>query len=202
MSNKDLFEIIKDTLESRPHVRVRDREAAYTEASVLIPLFRDNGKYKVLFTKRTDQVETHKGQISFPGGAKDEEDGSIRETALREAYEEIGLIEKDVTILGRTDETLTFVSNFVIHPFVGYIPHPYNFNLSREEVERIINVPLDVFFVEKSQRKQETFKHNGKTFQTPSYNYKGNIIWGATARIMENFIDIIWEKLGLPAGGE
>ena len=123
--NKSLTEIIKETLGARKP-KGMDREKYY-HAGVLIPLFRENGKYKILFTKRTDMVEHHKGQISFPGGGVEKDDRSVMETALRETQEEIGLMKEEVEILGRTDDILTLVSNFVITPFVGLIPFPYDF---------------------------------------------------------------------------
>ena len=89
LSQKDLYEIIKEVLSSRSPKRIPDETSSYIHAAVLFPLFRANGEYGVLFTQRTQTVENHKGQISFPGGAVEAEDGSLEETALREAHEEI-----------------------------------------------------------------------------------------------------------------
>ena len=143
-------------------------------------------------------MEHHKGQISFPGGTVDKEDGTFEETALREAFEEIGLLREDVTILGRIDDTRTVVSNFIIHPFVGLIPHPYNFRINPEEVKRLIEVPFEVFLINRSTDKMSDIEHEGVTFQSLTYLYNGEVIWGATARIIKNFIEIIGEKLDLP----
>ena len=198
-NQKDISLIIKETLSTRSHTPVQDRNSSCIHAAVLIPLFRDkDGKHKILFTERTDRVEHHKGQISFPGGTVDKEDGTFEETALREAFEEIGLLREDVTILGRIDDTRTVVSNFIIHPFVGLIPHPYNFRINPEEVKRLIEVPFEVFLINRSTDKMSDIEHEGVTFQSLTYLYNGEVIWGATARIIKNFIEIIGEKLDLP----
>ncbi|MFC1821666.1 NUDIX hydrolase [Thermodesulfobacteriota bacterium] len=194
-NHKNLPYEIKELLNSRRRQEIEPASDALTRAAVLIPLFREDDEYKVLLTKRTNQVETHKGQISFPGGAVEDDDGSYQDTALREADEEIGLQRKDVTILGRIDDALTLVSQFIIYPFVGLIPHPYDFEISHEEVDRIISVPLNVFFVDHPPVKKDTIEIDGITYQSPNWEYGDDIIWGATARIMDNFVNIIAEKI-------
>jgi len=121
-NQKDLPQAIKEILSARTPKRIPDEKCLYKHAGVLVPIFRQGGDYMILFTKRTNKLEHHKGQISFPGGSVDEEDNSVRDTALREAREEIGLLKEDVEILGRIDDTLTVVSDFIGHPFVGLIP--------------------------------------------------------------------------------
>ena len=121
----------------------------------------------------------------------DKEDGSFEETVLREANEEIGLLREDVTILGQIDDTLTVVSNFIVHPFVGLIPYPYPFRMNTEEVQRIIQVPLKIFLSDNPKYKGDYFEYEGVIHSTPTYTYKGDTIWGATARIMENFMGIL-----------
>ena len=197
-NQKALPLIIKEILRARTPKRIRDEQRTYKHAGVLVPIFEQGGDYIILFTKRTDKVEHHKGQISFPGGSVDKEDNSVKETALREAREEIGLLEKDVEILGRIDDTLTIVSDFIVHPFVGLIPNPYKFTINTDEVERLIKVPLMVFHPENSGNKGTDFEFEGKAYRTPTYEYNGDIIWGATARIMDIFINIIGHKLPLP----
>jgi 8-oxo-dGTP pyrophosphatase MutT (NUDIX family) len=194
----NLSQIIKETLTSRSPQRIRSEQPKYKRAAVLIPFFEEAGDYKILFTKRTNRVEHHKGQISFPGGSVDEEDDTVVETVLREAQEEIGLERDDVEILGRIDDALTIVTDFVIHPFVGMIKYPYDFTLNEAEVKRLIRVPLSVFHPEISQKKAYTVESRGVTFETLAYEYKGDFIWGATARIMDNLMDIIGHKLPLP----
>jgi len=199
-NNQDLPLIIKDVLSSRSPEIIDDNQALYRHAAVLIPIFRDNGEYKIIFTKRTNRVEEHKGQISFPGGAVDKEDVSLEETALREANEEVGLLREDVTVLGRTDDALTLASNYIIHPFVGFIPYPYPFRINPVEVKRIIEVPLRLFSVEDHIDKTGPVEYEGVTYESLIYPYQGDVIWGASARIMENFIEILDEKISLPLG--
>jgi 8-oxo-dGTP pyrophosphatase MutT (NUDIX family) len=202
MNQKDLCEIIKEVLSSRSPKRIPDEKSQYIHAAVLFPLFSVNGEYGVLFTQRTQTVENHKGQISFPGGAVEAEDGSLEETALREAHEEVGLLSKDVEILGQLDDTTTVVSNFVVHPFVGIIPYPYDFKINAEEVDKLIEVPFWVFLSDDPKYKRDSAEFEGVTYPTPAYLYKGDLIWGATARIIEGFTGFLKRELDLPANSE
>jgi len=170
----------------------------YRHAGVLLPLFEEGGICKVLFTERTHRVEHHKGQISFPGGAVDKEDASIEDTVLRETYEEIGLSEKDIQLLGRIDDVLTLASNYVVHPVVGMITCMDDLVISRAEVKRVIKVPLSLFYCGNSDNRRYSVEYEGVTYETPAYEYGKHLIWGATARMMENFIEIIGDKLLLP----
>ena len=113
--------------------------ANLVRSAVIIPIYDKQGQYYILFTKRTQEVKDHKGQISFPGGAYQEEDGTLVNTALRECAEEIGLMPGDVEILGELDDFVTQVSNYIISPFVGLIPWPYQFKMNEEEIEEILN---------------------------------------------------------------
>jgi len=192
--------LIRESLSVRSRNIIHDEKQLYEHAGVLVPIIEEVGILSVLLTKRTDMVEHHKGQISFPGGSVDEEDGSVKETALREAQEEIGLQRKDVEILGRLDDTLTLISSFIVHPFVGFVPYPYNFSINRTEVERLINVPLSVFNTKSSGPERNSVEFEGMTYQSQSYSYNGDLIWGATARIMQNFMNIIGNKLLLLEG--
>ena len=160
-------------------------------AAVLIPLFKAGSEYRILFTKRTDSVEVHKGQISFPGGRIEEEDGSPLETALREADEEVGLSRKDVTVLGRMDDARTVSSNYIVHPFVGLIPYPYEFKTSEREVKELLEVPFQVFLSGDSAGESTPVLYEGAFYHGLAYRYKGEVIWGATARIMLNLVDLV-----------
>lgn len=189
-----LPDVIRQILDSREPRVIKDAPPHYRHAGVLIPLLVEEGMYKVLFTKRTDKVEHHKGQLSFPGGAVDDQDRSIEETALRESHEEIGLGRGDVEILGRIDDVLTTQSNFIVHPFVGLIFGPYNFEINEFEVKRLIKVPWDTIVANSLENRIYTIKSEGKTYQTPAFKHNGDLIWGATAYMLENFIEILTHK--------
>jgi len=174
--------------------RIKDRDADYTQACVLLPLFIRDGRYWLLFTRRTDTVEYHKGEISFPGGVVDENDDSLERTAKRETFEEIGVREKDIEIMGQLDDMTTMMSRFIIHPFVGVIPFPYAFNINKREVEQLIEVPLR-FLLDPSQPQPFSIDYRGDRFETPAFIYRGSVIWGATERILENFINLMRPRI-------
>jgi 8-oxo-dGTP pyrophosphatase MutT (NUDIX family) len=158
-------------------------------AAVLLPLFQKNRKTHILLTKRTDKVEHHKGQISFPGGAFHYEDLDCLTTALRETEEEIGMAMDAVEVLGELDHMVT-MSNFRICPYVGLIPYPYPFKLSTFEVERLIELPLN-YLINQAALKEGPVTFEGQTVVNLSIEYQGDIIWGATARILKNLSDIL-----------
>ncbi|MEI6289514.1 MAG: CoA pyrophosphatase [Chloroflexota bacterium] len=154
-------------------------------AAVLLPLTMVDGDWQVLFTRRTDIVEHHKGQVSFPGGAADPDDAGIEDTALREADEEIGLSRTDVRILGKLGEMLT-VTNFYITPIVGVFDWPYAFKVHTIEVGRVFTLPLK--WLSDRDNWQEFIR---KETQRPVITYSpydGELLWGVTARITVEFI--------------
>jgi len=192
--------IIKEILGARDPKVIKDgQQPGYRHAGVLLPLLVEEGLCKVLLTRRTDRVEHHKGQISFPGGAVDKEDATIEETVLRETYEEIGLSREHIEILGRIDDVLTMASNYVVHPFVGCITHLNDLVINRAEVERVVKAPLSLFHRANSEKKKYSVEYEGVIYETPAYKYGEHTIWGATARMMENFMEIIGDKLCLPS---
>ncbi len=198
MLNLDQFkEDLKVILAHRERERIQANGTDYTQASVLLPLFIRDGQYWLLLTKRTNTVEYHKGEVSFPGGVVDEYDDSPERTAKRETFEEIGVREDDIEILGQLDDMTTMMSRFIIHPFVGAVPFPYVFKINKREVEHLIEVPLR-FFLDPSQLKPFSINYGGDIFETPTFIYKGTVIWGATERILENFISLIRSKIKLP----
>jgi len=162
-----------------------------TRAAVLIPLYQKEGEYYMLLTKRTEEVEVHKGQLSFPGGAWDEHDADLLATALRESFEEVGLRAQDVEILGELDDAPTVTSNFAVTPFVAVIPYPYEFRVSQREVEELVEVPLSAL-LDRSNFSRELLQRKGQTILSYNYRYRNHVIWGATARILKGFLDLIF----------
>ena len=183
----DMEKKIKKILACRGKTCIQDDRL--TRAAVLIPLFKKRGEYHLLFTRRTDQVEHHKGQISFPGGRKDEADEDLLTTALREAEEEMGIHKKDVRILGELDDICT-VTKFCVSPFVGLIPYPYSFKVNPREIEEVIEVPLSVF-LEKSNFRKEFRELQGKMWPVYFYRHDHHTIWGATASIVKQLLDLL-----------
>lgn len=157
-------------------------------SAVLVPIYYKEGQCYILFTRRTEKVKEHKGQISFPGGAR--QDGeNLLDTALRESREEIGLTPADVEILGQLDDTLTVVSNYIVTPFVGVIPWPYELKADGWETDEIIEAPITALLTNAS-REKKTEVIDGKKVTSYFYHYQGRVIWGATARILHQFLDI------------
>jgi 8-oxo-dGTP pyrophosphatase MutT (NUDIX family) len=166
-------------------------DPARIPSAVLIPLYQEQGQYHIVFIKRTDTVKTHKGQISFPGGGREKGDKTLRDTAIREACEEIGLRPEDIEILGEMDDEITTTSNYIVTPFVAVIPWPYKFTLEKAEVAEIISVPLSALQDKTSLKTDIETLDGGIVVDSYNYRYKGKIIWGATARILYKLLDII-----------
>lgn len=170
-------------------------DTSLTPSAVLVPIYCREGEYYILFTKRSEKVKNHKGQISFPGGTYENGDGSLLNTALRESDEEIALMARDVEVLGELDDTVTIVSSYIVSPFVVVIPWPYQFKVDGKEIERIIEVPISAL-MDKSCLREETSMVEGEAVDLYYYHYRDEVIWGATARILTQFLDIIRRVVG------
>ncbi len=157
-------------------------------SAVLLPIYNRQGQLQLLFIKRTETVREHKGQISFPGGTCEEGETAL-DTALRECREEIGLHAEDVEVLGEMDDYITTTSNYIVTPFVVMIPWPYQFKMHREEVDEIIEVPISAL-LDDNCLNQDSEIINGELVDSYAYHYQGRVIWGATARILNSFLDI------------
>jgi len=189
MADMELRKRIRKVLsERRRRTASTDR---WTRAAVLVPLFKKGGRPYVLFTKRTERVKHHKGQISFPGGVVDEGDENMEATALRETFEEIGLHRENAEILGKLDDAFTVTSGYLITPVVAEIPHPYPFSINEDEIEELIEIPLEAF-LDQDHWTTEMRSDGPKTVLSYSFEYEGRIIWGATARIMRQFLDALF----------
>jgi 8-oxo-dGTP pyrophosphatase MutT (NUDIX family) len=147
----------------------------------------------VVLTRRRADLRSHAGEISFPGGRRDPEDADLSETALREAEEEIGLARSDVRLLGALEPTPTWVTNYVIHPFVGLIPAGRVWEMSPREVEAVLELPLRAL---RESRTRTQMQRRGVSFETDAYILDGHLIWGATARILELLLEREAELLG------
>ncbi len=184
---KDFVDQIRTILSSRKRSVIE--HPPFSHAAVLVPLFKKGEGCHLLFTRRSNQVKYHKGEISFPGGVVDEEDLELVNTALREAHEEIGLEENDVEILGILDDIVT-VTQFIVTPIVGLFPYPYPFKVSEVEIAELIEVPIPLLLREESFSEKEIVR-GGQKEVVYAYQYGGHTIWGATARILKQFLELI-----------
>ena len=184
---REMTEQLRQSLSRRQKQHIID--TSRVAAAVLVPIYYKQGEYYILFTKRTEKVKEHKGEISFPGGAYQEGDRTLLDTALRECAEEISLPADEVEVLGELDDIASRTSNYIISPFVALIPWPHRLKVDGEEAEEIIEVPIQALLDEDCMR-QETEIVNGKEVPLYFYHYKGKVIWGATARILNLFLDI------------
>ena len=187
MKIEELADITRRRLGARQRRVVPD--GPLIKAAVLLPIV-DRGEPMILFTKRTDRVGSHKGQISFPGGVIEPADATPLDAALRECEEEIALPRSTVEPLGMLDDTETVATSFVITPFVGLVRHPVAWQPDGEEVERIIEVPYKALIEEGSFR-VEMVTRDGVTRPVYYFDYEGDTIWGATARILVHYLELL-----------
>jgi 8-oxo-dGTP pyrophosphatase MutT (NUDIX family) len=178
---------IQEILCSRLRSEVEDPKLIC--AAVLVPLLYKKGEWHILVTQRTQHVEHHKGQISFPGGACDPEDADLQATALRETFEEIGVPPGSVKILGALDDFVT-ITDFVVTPFVGVIPYPFPYQLNGQEVDVVVEVPLS-HLQDRAHLRVEQLEYQGHLHQVLFWDYGPYTIWGATARILKGLLDLL-----------
>jgi 8-oxo-dGTP pyrophosphatase MutT (NUDIX family) len=154
-------------------------------AAVLVPLLWQDDQWSLLFTRRTDRVESHKGQVSFPGGGCDPGETTPEETALREAWEEIGLEPGRVRVLGRLANMIT-ITSFRVTPVVGVIDWPAVFMVGQHEVARIFTIPLSWLA---DTRNRWEFPVPGRNRSLIAFHpFDGELLWGATARMTVDFL--------------
>ena len=157
-------------------------------AAVLVPLASVDGEWHLLYTRRTDRVESHKGQVSFPGGACDEGETTPEQTALREAHEEVGILPQDVRVLGRLTNMIT-ITHFRVTPVVGVVPWPYVFRVGNDEVARVFTIPLE-WLAEPRNRWEFPFPERKRAL-IAYHPYDGELLWGATARMTVDFLNLL-----------
>ena len=158
-------------------------------SAVLIPLFLKNGVCHILFTKRTENLQHHRGEVSFPGGVRHIDDTDILHTALRETSEEVGIAPEDVDVLGVLDDFIT-IHNYLVTPFVGFVAAERPLQINPDEVERTIEVPLS-FLLTPGVFHLRDWTWQGRTLALYCVDYEGDRIWGLTAAMLKQFIEII-----------
>ncbi|HEY5429183.1 MAG TPA: CoA pyrophosphatase [Solirubrobacteraceae bacterium] len=176
------------TAETASGLDVRGR----TDAAVLVALYVDRGRLHAVFTKRRDDLRRHPGEISFPGGRRDDTDADLEATALREAEEEIGLPPAAVRVLGALQPTPTIVTGYAVYPFVGLIEPGMAWTLSAREVAAVLEVALDDVLAGYARRR---LVRRGIPIRTDTYVVGDDLIWGATARILADLLHRIGPML-------
>ena len=184
-------ELLKRALAKR--VVERANGTGLMPSAVMVLLYPKGGEYCILLNKRSEQVEHHKGEISFPGGARDPEDRDPLETALRETEEEMGINRDAITVIGEMDEVVTR-SNFLINVFTGTIKYPYPFKPSAIEIAEVLEFPVSAL-IDPANRRTETRWDDGHPATSYSYVHQEHVVFGATARILQSCIDILDDRL-------
>jgi len=186
-SSDAFYNKISFLLNSRVPQRLEPPHAG--RAAILMPIFDRGGDHFFLLTQRTHTVETHKGQISFPGGVVEAHDDTLSQTALRETWEEIGLSPEKIKILGEFDEYLS-VTDLIVTPFAARVHHLFELNPNPKEVEAVLEVPLSLFRGDSNLR-IEVQRRLGREWPVYFYNFQGRDIWGLTARVIRDFLRLI-----------
>ena len=164
-----------------PHARI---------GAVLILLFEEDDVLKTCFIERATYDGVHSGQIAFPGGRK-EEDETLVQAALREAEEEIGVNQSDVILLGQLTELYIPPSNFLVHPFVGAISYKPSFFPEPTEVAEVVEIKVDELSDVRYRGEKKIKLSNGTMVETPYFNLHGKTVWGATAMIISEFLEVL-----------
>lgn len=167
------------------------------KAAVLILLYEREGEPWVVLTKRTETVATHKGQISFPGGARDPGDADTWATALRETVEELGIDPASVVNLGRLDDYPTFVSGFVVTPHIATMDPPASWDPSPDEIAEVIELPLRTLA---EVARVESWERDGIRFPMYIFEVDHHYVWGVTAFILRRFFEVVGHVFGHPMG--
>jgi 8-oxo-dGTP pyrophosphatase MutT (NUDIX family) len=170
-----------------------EKPSGQPQASVLIAIL-NYGKYikspEIIFTQRSSHLSTHSGEVSFPGGKADKTDPSLFDTALRESNEEINLNSKDVTELGKLNYLISR-HKIEVNPFIASVDHPQALQ-PNEEIQEIFTVPLD-FLLDPKNIQRENIERHGSVWLVPTWNIKDQKIWGLTAMITVNFLNVCFD---------
>lgn len=181
---------LRELIERRPAIEIIAPQ--HRRACVLIPLIRAHGGWSILFTRRAENLASHSGQISFPGGALEEHE-TLEQAALREAEEEVGIPPRHVEIIGRLDDIVTH-SGFLVAPFAGVVHERVEYVMQESEVVEVFEVPLEVLLdVRNPEVRYVPFRE--KEYPAYFYRYAGYEIWGLTGRILKSFLDVVWQSI-------
>jgi 8-oxo-dGTP pyrophosphatase MutT (NUDIX family) len=161
-------------------------------SAVLVILFHENGKLRIVFIRRSEYVGIHSGQIAFPGGRYEESDDDLRVTAFREVEEEIGVPAESLQLLGHLSDLYVPPSNFLVRAYVAYTPQKPEYKLDEREVQEVLEVDFDHFLNPEIIRWKDFPAHNSvRQTRAPYFDVDGTIIWGATAMMLTELLDLL-----------
>ncbi|MEI8086181.1 MAG: CoA pyrophosphatase [Paludibacter sp.] len=182
-------------------VNLKDNTFNAKKSAVLILFFHEDDNLKMIVIRRSVYVGIHSGQIAFPGGRYEEEDKDVRTTALREIQEEIGISEDKIEILGRLSDIYVPPSNFLISVFVGYLAEKPIYQIDEREVDEVIEIPFAEFFNHDTIKEKSFFVNSIKAADNaPYFDVSNAEIWGASAMVISELLDVLKEPLA-PKGG-
>jgi len=187
-------------LKMAPKLRKKELEEYHNDdvknqSAVLVLIFIENDDYKIILTKRSNKLRKHSGQISFPGGKYDDSDSNLQNTAFRESEEEIGLKNKDITILGWLSPLIIPITNFEVHPLVAFSNEVPCLEINKEEVEQIIIAPINkLTTLENIKRTSFGNSSSGRFLKAPYFEIDNHKIWGATAMIISELLLTIFPE--------
>lgn len=186
MKESEFIDLLKKRLKVVTFNRQIEREEKAL-AAVLVPIISYPDQFTIILTQRTKHLKNHPGQISFPGGGYEEKDLHLQTTALRETFEEIGIAENKITLLGELPQIQTLSGDgYLVTPYVGVIKPPVKFNINSDEVDDIFEIPLQ-YLLDLTHYRKENVIRKGKQHSYYVINYENRFIWGATASILHEF---------------
>ncbi|WP_097460508.1 NUDIX hydrolase [Mangrovitalea sediminis] len=173
--------------------RYRPRELTldYPEAGILVPVTDNPVEPEIIFTQRAAHLKTHRGQVAFPGGKRDREDATLLDTALRESWEEIGLMREDVRVLGMLSQVVSRYG-IIVTPFVGLVPEGMSFTPNLDELDSVFSVPIS-FFLEDRRLRTDTLSFLDYTLYVPCYEWQGYHIWGMSAIVLVDLLNAAFD---------
>lgn len=164
----------------------------FRPAAVLVPMFWQDNEIHLLLTKRSEKLKHHSGQVSFPGGGFDAKDITIRQAAIRETHEEIGITSDFIEVVGYLDDIKT-ISNFYVTPFVAILKDGFSIKMNEDEVSEVFSVPLS-FFMDENNCKNQSAYYQGKSVHYYVYQHENYTIWGVTAEIIVKLTQKLKQK--------
>ena len=175
----------------------------YPEAGILVPVTDDENNPEMIFTLRSANLKTHRGQVSYPGGKRDPEDSSLAATALRETHEEIGLPPDQVDVIAPLSQVMSRYG-ILVTPYVGVVPGDHPVVPNPYEIESVFRVPLS-FFLEDRRERTDALSFLNHTFYVPCYRWARYQIWGLSAVVLVDFMNAVYDAgidlLEPPQGG-